>query len=451
MSRFSYDAEERKVNAVLKMQEEALNTVPRADLKNADARIAASEALLAELGYALPERGILSSRPPRAVIIPSWGDVSEAALAEGTDCELEDLFTQDEITGNSRVIRELNDQYRQIHRLDLLDVTICSAAGLIAGIIDILLVGIPEKTKGEIEAGPLSDFVRAYFEKAFPDEDMEKLAGSSMSKVPYDAQDNRNTSVHVEGLSTYYHRLLSLGHDPVLGLLFGTVDILNGSMTTIDKTGNAVSQIMVNYADRRESDVFTALAKQLRHFASDVNTSMGLPAPFMGLFNLIQVGGVGEYERTVAEIVQEMYSEGYDFIHFCSMSVPTMIVEVVVRVAYALKKMGEGCSLKDSIPFSADRQKMPKLQTMLFVAHSAATAMNAGKVYFSGGNPMAVSYSQWLVFAKYSFQQAKWAFFEKPELQGGYVLSAVDAEFADLCRRVDASFIGLTDGGVVFL
>ena len=80
---------------------------------------------------------------------------------------------------------------------------------------------------------------------------MEKLANSKVSKVPYDAQDNRNTTIHVEELSAYYHRLLSLGHDPLLGLIFGVADILTGRMTTIDKTGKIVSQVMENYADRK--------------------------------------------------------------------------------------------------------------------------------------------------------------------------------------------------------
>ena len=72
---------------------------------------------------------------------------------------------------------------------------------------------------------------------------------------------------------------------------------------------------------------FAALAKQVIYFKSDITTSMGLPAPLMGLFNLFQFGSIGEYEQTVAEIVQGMYYEGYDFIHFCSMSIPVMLIE----------------------------------------------------------------------------------------------------------------------------
>ena len=90
-------------------------------------------------------------------------------------------------------------------------------------------------------------------------------------------------------------------------------DILTGRMTTIDKTGKIVVQVMENYADRKETDVFAAIAKQIIHFKSDITTSMGLPAPMMALFNLLQFGKIGEYEQTIAEIVQGMYYEGYDY------------------------------------------------------------------------------------------------------------------------------------------
>ena len=82
------------------------------------------------------------------------------------------------------------------------------------------------------------------------------------------------------------------------------------------------------------------------------------------------------------EIVQGMYYEGYDFIHFCSMKVPMMIVEALVRMCYALKRIKEGNSVKESLPITLNREKHPKLATMLFIAHAAASAMNAGKVLF---------------------------------------------------------------------
>lgn len=141
------------------------------------------------------------------------------------------------------------------------DVMISALVGIVGGAMDILLVGIPQKGAEGLEAGPLSDFIRKKFDGKFPPEEMESWrTNSKVSKVPYDTQDNRNTTEYVEGLSAYYHRLLSLGLDPLLGLIFGVFDILTGRMTTIDKTGKIVSQVMENYADRKESDIFVAIA-----------------------------------------------------------------------------------------------------------------------------------------------------------------------------------------------
>ena len=214
---------------------------------------------------------------------------------------------------------------------------------------------------------------------------------------------------------------------------------MTGRMTTIDKTGKVVSQVMENYSDRTESNLFAALAKQIIHFKSDITTSMGLPAPLMGLFNLLQFGSIGEEEQTIAEIVQGMYYEGYDFIHFCSLSLPVMITEVVVRLGYAAKRIKEGHTVKESIPVSLNRDKHPKLATMLFIAHAGATAANAGKIYFTQ-NPMSINYPQWVAFAKYSYSQLKWAVINKPDAQNAYVLGKLNEELYRVIDSTDALF-----------
>ena len=170
----------------------------------------------------------------------------------------------------------------------------------------------------------------------------------------------------------------------------------------------------------------------------------------MGLFNLLQFGSIGEAEQTIAEIVQGMYYEGYDFIHFCSMSVPVMLVEVIVRLGYAFKRIKEGFEVKDSIPFSIDRQKHPKLATMLFIGQAGASAVNAGKVYFTK-NPMAINYPQWVAFAKYSYSQVKWALIEKPELRDRYVSGQLYEDFTSVISEIDESFYDITKDYIVVL
>ncbi len=442
MSRFKYSESEKQINMVLKHQDELLSDIHFPAAAENEATEQKANDLLRKLGY--DPNGLKNLvpgvQPEKIMIVPTWAELcTEAEQHVGPDCDLESLFTEEELRRNEIAVRKLNEEFNALHRLDALDVSISALAGLVGAAVDILLVGIPQKTPDGLKAGILSDYIRDYFDQKFPEEEMETLANSKVSKVPYDAQDNRHTTIHVEGLSAYYHRLLQLGHDPLLGFVFGVADILTGRMTTIDKKGNIVSQLMENYADRKESDVFAALAKQIIHFKTDVITSMGLPVPLMSLFNLLQFGSIGEEEQTIAQIVQGMYYEGYDFIHFCSMSVPAMLVEVVVRLGYAVKRIKEGHPIKDSIPFSLNREKHPKLTTMLFMAHAGATAANAGKVYFTK-NPVAINYPQWIAFAKYSYCQLKWVLVKKSALKDAYVSGQINEELNTVLVEADEIF-----------
>ncbi len=442
MSRFKYTESERQINSVLKHQDEELKDIHFPSTEEADATAEKAATLLRSLGYQTEgHNGAISiSKSKKVMVVPTWEEVcTEAERHVGLNCGLESIFTEEELQSNEFAIKKMNAEFNAIQHLDVFDVSIAALAALVGAAVDILLVGIPEKTPNGLKAGVLSDYIRDYFDKKFPEEEMKKLANSKESKVPFDAQDNRHTTIRVEGLSAYYHRLLQLGHDPILGFIFGVADILTGKMTTIDKTGKFVSQVMENYADRTEADIFAALAKQIAHFKSDVTTSMGLPAPLMSLFNLLQFGSIGEEELTIAEIVQGMYYEGYDFIHFCSMSVPAMIVEVIVRLGYAIKRIKEGHSVKDSIPLSLNREKHPKLATMLFIGHAGATAANAGKVYFTK-NPVAINYPQWIAFAKYSYSQLKWAMLDKPALRDAYIRERINDELDAVLATADATF-----------
>lgn len=453
MSKYKYTELEQQINNVLVHQDKELSKITFPGTEGIDENIRQSEVLLRSLGVQIPDRSNLVVEEPvqKVMVVPSWQSLcEEAEAAVGNQCVLEDLFTADELQANEKAILALNEEYNQLHRLDKYDIAISAAAGLLAAAVDIIMIGIPQKTPEGLKGGVLANYVREYFDKKYPEAEMEKLANSKVSKVPYDAQDNRNTVVNVEGLSTYYHRLLSLGHDPLLGLVIGVADIMTGRMTTIDKTGKIVSQVISEYADRTEKDIFLAIAKQITHFKSDITTSMGLPAPLMGLFNLLQFGSIGDEDQTIAEIVQGMYYEGYDFVHFCTLSIPVIIAEVVTRLGYAIKRIKEGHQIKKSIPLSTNHEKHPKLGTMLFIGHSAATAVNAGKVYFTK-NPMAINYPQWLAFGKYSYQQLKWVLIEKPEARDAYVRGILDDQLDAALVSVDVTFLDYSKNYIVVM
>ena len=84
-------------------------------------------------------------------------------------------------------ICQLNEEFNVIHRLDAFDISIAALAGLVGAAVDILLVGIPSKTPNGLKGGSLENYVRDYFDKKYPEEEMQKLANSKVSKVPYAA------------------------------------------------------------------------------------------------------------------------------------------------------------------------------------------------------------------------------------------------------------------------
>lgn len=389
---------------------------------------------------------------PSLVVVPTWNEMATRAnKSVSEDDRLDSLLTQPDHDEIDCQLAALNEEFAARHRLDKFDIGIAVMSGILAAAVDMFLVGVPARTHEQgLRAQPLENYVRDQFKKWLPEDEMKKLAATPAAKVPYDAQYNAGlTETWVEGLYPTMHRLYSLGHDPLLGFVVGVRDILNGTITTVDKSGNVAVQQIGKYTDRRASTVAEALIRQLIHLKTDVNTAMGLPAPLMGLFNIMQFGELGTEKQTVAEIVQGMYYEGYDFEHFCAQSIPTMLAELAVRTSYFSKRIHEGHSVKESIPFSKNREKHPKLATMLFLAHSVAAGIDAGRVYFSK-NPMELSYPEMVTFAAYAIGQLKWSLAKKPDLRHEHIMQALDLELQGLTSSSEKRLEEMKDFEFIF-
>ncbi len=414
-----------------------------------DGSITRSEGLLRSLGIdpaagpVQPDRALVPAK--RKIVIRPYSELlEEARAAYPQEVSFTDLFTSVELEANRERIRQLTAEFDAVHRLDKIDVIIPAVAGILSGAVDCVLGGFVRDDWGRAFPGSMSLYVRGLFDKALPSDTIRKLERAA--KVPYDAlnYDNRGgviVEMIVEGLSPYFHHQVSLGHDPILGFIFGTLDALNGTVTTLDFNGEFVTQAAAGFSDRKAQDLFEALATVLLHLLSDMNGSssaqhggMGLPVPFMSLFNLVQFGKIAGHD-TVAQLVKGMFYEGYDFRHFCSMSIPVMLTEVIVRMSFFAKRLHEGCSFAEAIPVGSDHTRKPKLATILFIAHSASTAVNAGKVAVTR-NPLNVNYAEWLAFARYSVRQLKWVIVEKPELRHRFVRGAIDEEWSAVTERV---------------
>lgn len=119
--------------------------------------------------------------------------------------------------------------------------------------------------------------------------------------VPYDALPPKAEISHIRdsGISGATHRYRTLGHDPVLGWIFGTANIMTNSLTKSDfittyQVSNmkiirhyplgtpAMMKRAISYAQDDPLLLAASTARQAIHFGSDYFTKQGLPIPFLG-------------------------------------------------------------------------------------------------------------------------------------------------------------------------
>jgi hypothetical protein len=118
---------------------------------------------------------------------------------------------------------------------------------------------------------------------------------------------------------------------------------------------------------------------------------------------LLQKGHIGKAGFTIGHVARQMYRAGYDFRHFMASSVPVLLAEAIVRIAFFARTLHEGGTLADAVP-TADN---PRLRGQLFWAHSVAAGINAGKVGVSK-NPLTINQAQWMALARYALPQFAW-------------------------------------------
>lgn len=119
--------------------------------------------------------------------------------------------------------------------------------------------------------------------------------------VPYDVSiGSPNFGVNMEG---GYHRIHTLGHDPLLGWIFGTMNIISSTITLEDFRTFKVSTDPKPKHWEYETNVFdgfrmtiesikedkkrlpAAIFAQALHLKSDAYTKLGLPIPVLGTFS----------------------------------------------------------------------------------------------------------------------------------------------------------------------
>ncbi len=136
--------------------------------------------------------------------------------------------------------------------------------------------------------------------------------------VPYDAFYKGDFSTAQKtGLSGKTHRFQTLGHDPILGWIFGTANIMTNSLTKYNFESYQVNNMTIirhyqlgipgilndamKYAQKDKLLLPASVARQAIHFGSDYFTKQGLPIPLIMSLNndmaknMIEKGHIDTY------------------------------------------------------------------------------------------------------------------------------------------------------------
>ncbi|MBP1468422.1 hypothetical protein EYB53_022105 [Candidatus Chloroploca sp. M-50] len=323
-------------------------------------------------------------------------------------------------------MQRLRDEaYEAQVRWDNWDYILVGVSGMLAALTDVLLVGTPQTS-------PLTVWLKRYHGATADDWFGRWTRACEVAcKVPYDAQAALD-GTRVPGMTARSHRLQSLGHDPVLGFVFGVLDILRGTVTGFSyehMRGQHQFVILPSAGVGQEVNLIAALLRHLAHLVTDVTTPMGLPPPLLGLFQGINAGHFGSKGRTVGQIARWMYLNGYDLRHFLVGGLSPAVIEIVLRAGVMLRCYAEHGEM------TLDLAQHPKYRTMLLAAHGIAALANGGKVVLMQGNPLAINLAQWYALIGYMLPSVRFWLFDAQRLRLEHLAQITTPDWEQLVHQ----------------
>ena len=353
MSRFKYSSDELDMNKILKMNQDISQAMLDDDdmaqtRKSADDSIEASLALLRSLGkgkeVAKLSADIAAKEKNRPLevrpVLESWEDiVTQANLHEPNKVVLEDIMSEAEIESAFAELDAIEEQFSKktsiVNKTDLAFLAIATALQVTKSLAFPYVAEKFDYGKSFDPSERLAHNDKS-IEQAHKDAN-DKFRDKRIEKhgtghwinilyqtVPYDiTKGSKDLGINMGGK---YHRMYTLGHDPILGWIFGTANILTDCITFNNFHTNRISRVdpltgakkmvitpEVVFLGRMFSECYdevkadplnlpSALFAQAQHIKSDEFTKLGLPVPLLPSLN--------------EDFASKLYSENYDALCF---------------------------------------------------------------------------------------------------------------------------------------
>ena len=339
MGKYNYTEREKDLNKVLQMNQNESFSLDReysSQIDEADCAINSSEELLSSLGYKLPVRKKIDevmNLSSEIKDLPSYDSlVKKANIAVSNEVELEDLLSAEEFQEAYSRLDSIHKEFSRktgiSNKTDLIFLGIATALQTTKA----LLFGLIAKKFNYGNSFNPADRL-AHNDKSieaahresndnFKEKHEQHGHGYWMNILyqtpPYDI--TKGSPAIGRNMEGGYHRIHTLGHDPILGWIFGTANILTDTITFEDFMSNRVERkpkmritsemvplplLFKEAIEMCKSDSLNlpaAIFAEGCHLKSDVNTRLGLPVPVLEAIN--------------PEFASKLYKSNYDALCF---------------------------------------------------------------------------------------------------------------------------------------
>lgn len=255
---------------------------------------------------AVPSQTDTTSKPTVSeIVVPDWHELVETARVAYPDkVSIDDILSKEEYQNAMRHLDSINEEFSRRTGFRKVDWAFFAVATALQCVRQYVLdPWIKKKRAGASfsdEKGRKGNAEPGWYHA-----DTDKIL---TSRVPFDAHGYSNYSTVAGFLKGGNHRTVTLGHDPIMGWVFGTANILTNTLTRYDFQSAHIKYIPgpgkgnTIYALADTSRIFTAckerfmnegsdgkiavgsaVVREAIHLKSDVNTKKSLPLPVVSV------------------------------------------------------------------------------------------------------------------------------------------------------------------------
>ena len=287
---------------------------------------------------------------------------------------------------------------------DKYDYLISVGCGVLAGLVDVFLVGSPNDSKllkwtDEQVNSCVRSFAKLNGWNGAKNGNTASAIGFLEKKFPVNYDHRHGGDVdRLFSMSTKNHHMKSLAHSPSpIGLFFSILNQFTSTATFLSN-GQLITIATATYELQGSnfiSKLFCGFVNWIGHIMSDIAGSSGavtrgsgVVAPFYELFGLCNFGNFnpGGAKMTLAELATRAFEEGYDMRFAMTQTIPVLLCDLLIRLIWSIRRhFGKGYDWKECIP----SKKHADLRVMLLFGHGTLCLIDGVDAAIrSGGNPL---------------------------------------------------------------